>query len=771
VLLIELKQCSAWLSTTLVAAFLAAAVAQTPPPHIAIVDLLRDLISTGVDVVYSSDLVPSGLVAPSALSGSDPMSRAVQALAAHHLVLRSISPGHFLVTRATEESATASAKPGEAGLKEISVFASRYAFTSGTDGEPIEFDRRRMDEVPGAQADAVQALRGTPGLATNLSARPYVRGAMLDDVLVQYDGIPLTDPFHFKSFQNLLSAFDPESVARGDLYAGGFPVRFGTRSGGVLDLAARTIESGSEVGVGASLLSYNLETVGHADERSIDWLLTARHSTDHSVLQPIEGEYGEPTFSDAVGRVRLQIGLHSALTLGGLLLNDDVHLSSLAGNERATAVSRDQSGWLGWDWTPNDALQSHSSVAIANSELRRYGNLALPGVAVGLLDEDRHLINLNLGSNWVYTASPGLTYDFGGAFSLESAELGFSRQETLSDQAAASFGRSADATISSNQAPQFSSIGLFGSVHRHWHALEAEAGLRWDAQDYHDFGTRSQLSPRLNVRYDATRFWHLYGSWGQFTQAQRVDEYRSEVNQSTPDPATRAAHLIAGITHESAHALLWRVEAYHDQWGTLSPYFDNSLGPVSLLPELEPDRVLVAPTSAEAEGVEFSAQRSFGRHFDGWGSFSLSNVTDNVNRQVIPRSWDQRQAASLGLAWAVARTSASVQLGWHSGWPQTPLTIIPGTASAPESLVVGTRNSARWGAYFSADVRLSRTTPLRYGELALWLDATNITNRANHCCIDLNASSAQGTSMATTDNLWSRRAINVGFTWRLRRPR
>ena len=145
--------------------------------------------------------------------------------------------------------------------------------------------------------------------------------------------------------------------------------------------------------------------------------------------------------------------------------------------------------------------------------------------------------------------------------------------------------------------------------------------------------------------------------------------------------------------------------------------------------------------------------------------------SSSPNRQVIPRSWDQRQAASLGLAWYVARTSASVQLGWHSGWPQTPLTIVPGTASAPESLVVGTRNSARWGDYFSADLRLTRITPLRYGELALWVDATNITNRANHCCIDLNANSAQGTSMATTDNIWSRRAINVGFTWRLRRPR
>ena len=43
-LLIDLKQRSAWLTTPLLTAFLAAAVAQTPPPHIAIVDLLRTLI-------------------------------------------------------------------------------------------------------------------------------------------------------------------------------------------------------------------------------------------------------------------------------------------------------------------------------------------------------------------------------------------------------------------------------------------------------------------------------------------------------------------------------------------------------------------------------------------------------------------------------------------------------------------------------------------------------------------------------------------------------
>jgi hypothetical protein len=84
--------------------------------------------------------------------------------------------------------------------------------------------------------------------------------------------------------------------------------------------------------------------------------------------------------------------------------------------------------------------------------------------------------------------------------------------------------------------------------------------------------------------------------------------------------------------------------------------------------------------------------------------------------------------------------------------------------------MVGTRNSARWGDYFSAALRLSRTVPLRFGELSLWLDATNITNRTNDCCIDLNSTGRQNTVLLMTDKLWSPRAVNIGFSWRVRRP-
>ena len=764
-----------WVSAILLVACTAVAAAQ--PTATPVIDLLRALTATGVEVMYSSELVPPQLDAPASSAALDPMSRVVQALNFHHLELRNVGPGRYIVARASPPPAAPAPAPSAvlpsnaSVLKEVAVFASRYAFRGELVGEPIDFDENKIDAVPGGTSDAVRALRTAPGLATNLSARPYVRGALLDDVLVEYDGIPLTDPFHFKNFQRLLSVFDPATVDRVEVYTGGFPVKYGTRSAGVLDLTPRSVASGYEFGVGASLLSYNLESVGHADGWPIDWLITARRSTDNNVLQPVEGELGEPAFSDTVGRVRWQVATNSALTVGWLYQADELHLNSHTQDEHATGRSRDVDGWLGWNWSPTAALHSQSSLSIENSHRDRNGDLNQPGLAVGRLDEERHSSNTALRTAWTYAPSAALSYNTGVEFVREHSELQFSRNELLGDVAATAFGRSADATITSEQAPHYLALGLFSSVHRHWQALEAEAGLRLDAQDYRGHGTRTQLSPRINARYDVTDLWHVYGSWGQFTQAQCVNEYRSEENQTAPDPANRATHEILGIAHEGAANLQWRIEAYRNHWSSISPYFDNALGAVSLLPELEPDRLRITPTDAEAQGVELSARRAFGSHLNAWGVYALSSVTDDIQGRDLARSWDQRHALNLGVAWTQARTTASALVEWHSGWPATPLTVVPATVSAPSSLIVGARNSANWGGYFSANLRLSHTVPLRFGELSLWLDATNVTNRMNYCCIDLNSTSRQNMVLLTSNETWLPRVVNVGFVWRIRQPK
>ena len=209
--------------------------AQAAAPRIAVADLLRSLTATGVDVLYSSDLVPPGLDAPDTLPRGDPRSRVDAALAANQLMLRDAGAGRFIVSRTPRPKVVpgvapkSQVAPASAGrpisLAEMSVFASRYEVKRTPSGEPLGFGDQELADMPGGRSDSVRALHGAPGLATNLSARPYVRGALLEDVLIQYDGVTLAEPFHFRDFQSVMSLFDPAAVNRADVYTGEFPAK------------------------------------------------------------------------------------------------------------------------------------------------------------------------------------------------------------------------------------------------------------------------------------------------------------------------------------------------------------------------------------------------------------------------------------------------------------------------------------------------------------------------------------------------------------------
>jgi TonB dependent receptor len=767
VFVLELRKHCGWLSIWLLAVYAAVAAAQ-PPARVPVVDLLRALSAAGVNVLYSSELVPATLDAPDALPHGDPISRALAALAANGLVLHRTGETTYVVTHGQLTPRPSAAKgPAPAPrpvLDEVSVFASRYEFTAGKDGEAIEFNDRQIEEMPGARADSVRALHTAPGLASNLSARPYVRGAMLDDILFEYDGIALAEPFHFRNFQSVMSIFNPFTVNRADVYTGGFPVMYGTRSGGVIDLTPASVPSGSNYSIGASLLSYDLETVGRSDTLPLEWLFVARASSDDSVLERLLSEPGEPAFYDMVGHLRWTVDPASAVTVGWLLLDDRVVFNSNLLEGNATGRSHDSATWLRWDWTPADTLQGRSSLAIAETERNNKGTVLWPGIASGRLVAEGSFSTIALRSDWSYAAGSALRWNFGGEFTHEKADLEFHRHEILADAVAAAFGRPIDASITSDQSPHSSAYGLYSAAHRRWQDFEAEIGLRFDFQDYQGFGERSQLTPRINLHYDFTDLWRAYASWGQFTQAQRVDEYRAEANQVAPDPASRATHVIAGVTHESEGGANWRLEAYRNHWSVISPYFENSFGPLSLVPQLGPDRVLVVPADADAAGLELSAQRSFGPSLTAWGTYSLSTVTDDSNGREWVRSWDQPHSANVGIAWTRARTSVTALLGWHSGWPKTPVRVVPGTAATPAYLLVGLRNSARWEGYFSTDLRLSTSVPLSFGELSLWLDGTNLTGRTNPCCVELYSMNAVGGAPAVENQVWLPRVVNVGFT-------
>jgi hypothetical protein len=623
--------------------------------------------------------------------------------------------------------------------------------------------RDEVQSTPGSEEDSLRAIRTVPGLANSLSSRPFVRGAFLEDVLVRFDGIALEDPFHFKNFQGLISAFDPAAVDRIDVFTGGFPVKYGTRSAGVLDIAPRTETQGYQNRVGASLFSYDASTVGRAEQWPVDWLASIRHSTQILSLQPRDGDIGEPSYIDTLGRLRWQANPDCALTLGWMLLDDRIQLSADPASEQANAHNRDVYTWIAANWDPNGALHSRTSVALTSSERGLTGNLSAGTAAVGNLQQTADISTLDARTEWTYLQAATVLWDAGAEITSERADLAFARQEVFDAQLASDLDRAAINSDDSTQKLQATTLGFFASVRWQWRRFEAEVGGRFDRQQYRSFGAHSQATPRINLRFDPTSLWHLYGSWGQFTQAQRPGEWRLEEHQTLPDPATRAVHLIAGTAYDSSPQTHWRLEAYDDHWSSVHPYFDNLLDRLSLIPELGVDRTLIAPASAESAGIELSVHHSIGNTWDLSGAYTFSKVTDEIQGHDVPRSWDQTHALNVNLDWHHANASAALLLGWHTGWPRTPLMQ---TGAGSDTISIGARNSARWGNYLSADVKVAYTVRFDRGDLFLFADATNLTNRGNPCCSVIGPADAAGNGIGATSTDWFPRVINVGFEWR-----
>ena len=730
---------------------------QTTAPPQTVEAVLQTLRQSGVDVIYSSELVPLGMAAPPANAGETPLQRATAALAAHGLALRAIGPGSYVVMRVPRPAPVVA----DEAMDEVSVYASRYAIAAGL-AEPRDLTVNDIERVPGSHDDALRALHSLPGIASNASARPYIRGSLSEDVLVRYDGIPLLDPYHLKNFQSLISAIDPAGIESIEVFSGGFPVQYGTRSGGVIDVTAPSRAEGHEFRASASLISAGVSSIGKAENLPVEWLGAIRHSV-LDMIDPVEDSFGKPEFTDSLGRLRW-VTERGAWTVGWLLLDDRLELGQMDDAEQATARYRDEYVWLARDHRFNDSLRTRANLVVTSSERGREGVQNNPGVATGALDDTRSFNGLDFSNDWTLRRSESSTYTFGVQLAATRADYHYMRHSEFSPEVAAAFSRDLVEDLDYRVRPEIVTYAVYAANRRKWQHFEAELGVRVDAQHYEggNDGNHTQVSPRLNLRYDFADEWRLYGSIGRFTQAQHVEEWRVEEAQQTPDSAQVSIHSIVGLEYDTAEGLRIGVEAYSKRWTTVVPYFDSQLDPLALLPDLAPDRIRIDPHGSEATGLELSVRKPISDSFTGWGTLAWSRVADNFPPRDVLRSWDQPLSVTAGLAWKGSRSSVSALAGWHAGWPRTPVEFAP--------LQIEARNSRRWSDFISLDLRGSWTWTYANGDLSAVVDLTNATNRRNPCCQDLQMDESGSTLTSEVEN-WLPAIINIGVTYRWRSSR
>jgi len=169
---------------------------------------------------------------------------------------------------------------------------------------------------------------------------------------------------------------------------------------------------------------------------------------------------------------------------------------------------------------------------------------------------------------------------------------------------------------------------------------------------------------------------------------------------------------------------------------------------------------------ARADGVELLLNWQPLAAWSGWFSYSWSRAQDRIDGRQVHRSWDQRHAVSVGIAWTRGPWAATLTDVYHSGWPTTQLSLAAASSAAP--VVVGPRNAVRYDDFNSLDFRITRTFTLPRGQLDVFLEATNLLSEANPCCTQYSiVENAAGVRVLDRkiDN-WLPLVPSVGVLWR-----
>jgi hypothetical protein len=244
--------------------------------------------------------------------------------------------------------------------------------------------------------------------------------------------------------------------------------------------------------------------------------------------------------------------------------------------------------------------------------------------------------------------------------------------------------------------------------------------------------------------------------WGRFHQTDEVHELKVEDGLEDFPSAQRSDQAIVGIDHRLDSGLALRLEWFRKLQSDPRPHFENLLDPMSLAPEIAPDRVEVAPLAAEMRGTEISVV-SEGHELSWWLGLVWSEAWDSLGGRREPRSWDQTWAVTAGIDWVRGQWRFGAVAGSHRGWPTTRV----------QDDELDARNSDRFGDRVTLDLRAEYRRPLAIGSLAVNFEITNAINVGNTCCqrlIPLD-DGAGGTSFTTQESDWLPVVPSIGVLW------
>lgn len=732
-------------------------------------EVLREWQGRGLTLIYNDRLVaPSMRVQqePEAASG---VALLDEILAPHGLKLQPMGQDVWSVVAAGARAKPDRPARADARLDTIVVTASRYVLASEDLGVSTVLVQDELRALPKLADESLRAVHRLPGAASNgVSGLAHIRGGEENETEVVLDGMPLSEPFHLKNFFSPVSVLDAEIVGAMDVYAGGFPVHYGDRMSAVIDVRSIEPPVDGMRAIGASLYHTNGIAGGSFDDARGRWLLSGRRSNLAEAINLVNSNLGEPKYLDSFSKVEYDFSEATTAALHLLVVNEHLRVNNSQETEYSKVGDNSAYVWGTAEHRWSERLTGSALLSYTNVDADRDGTVDDPGKRAGYVHDHRSFTATNLSLE-LQQGDEDLLFRYGVDLGLLNAHYAYASRL---DVAAGEPWPDSPASLTvrqSNLQPDGNQTGAFlSSRWRMTDRLTAELGMRWDDQTWDRVDGGTQLSPRLNLRYDPTARTQLRASWGRFHQAQGINELQLEDGIDTFFPAQRADHLILSAEHALENRIHVRLEAYYKNYEELRPRFENQFDPLVLIPELQADRIEVAATSGSVRGLELLLNRRNAGPWAWWLSYTWSQADDDIGGDEIRRSWDQTHSFNAGLNWISGAWDVTLAGTWHTGWPTTPVRLGEAPPDEIPPVVVGERNATRYDAFKSVDLRVAYTFGLENSELLTFVEFTNLLAQKNACCSEYSVRDTGG-GVYTLDrdvDHWIRFAPNLGVLWR-----
>lgn len=628
-------------------------------------------------------------------------------------------------------------------LEEIVVSASHSVYQK-TPAQTATLDRKQVEALPHFGNDLFRVTGYLPGVVSNDTSAGFgIRGSLPREVMVQFDGVELYEPFHLKDFSGPLSIVDPDVVGSMELTTGGVTSQYGNRSAGLLDIESLDpVETRHSMGL--SLSSAWLNSTGRFGDDKGSYVFSARRGYLDLLLDLVpqgddeEGDDADPdpTYYDVYGKFGYRLNSLNEITFNVLTSEDSLKWDETENEDDIDQL--DSSYGNSYVWIRHEgALESGLSFGTALSLGRVKQNRWLYAVEDGEASEVtdvRKVDSLGVTQDWSYGVSNNQLFKWG--FEFQKFKADYDYENSFDFEVSIPDDRFLPSSGSYEYEGAFSGEEYAAYVSdrfRIFDPLVTEIGLRWDRLDLTD---EDLVSPRINAVYDLKAMGQFHLGMGYYYQSHRPGELDVQDGETQFYEAEKAEQVSFGYENRLWDTYQFRADVYTKYIGNPRPRYENVLDPFDdQNPEAAPDRVLLNIEETTVKGFEVTLSQQAHPKWNWSLYYAFSSVRDKIDGVSYNRSTDQPHTFVASTTWRpTSRWNFTAVWNYHTGWPSTEVTaeVVQMPDGSVEIVpVVGKFYEKRHPSYHRLDLRFSYCRPLKNSALTFFIDIQNAYNREN----------------------------------------